>query len=104
MESLNNYYKDMCYNPTETFRTVNCVIHLSPASVLDNSDYQMWMSRFGEAQHIMAGHEMKNIEIPILKSSATITARPNYLCPQFFPAPGFWSVQNLRYSASGLQS
>lgn len=58
MQSLNNYYKDMCCNPTETFRTVNCVIHLSPASVLDNSDYQMWMSRFGEAQHIMAGHEM----------------------------------------------
>lgn len=34
----------------------------------------------------------KNVEIPILKSSARIAARLNYVCPQFFPAPGFWSI------------
>lgn len=39
------------------------------------------------------------MEIPILKSSARIAARLNYLCPQFFPAPGFWSLQQLNYSA-----
>uniref|UniRef100_A0A2N9IXI7 ribonuclease Z n=1 Tax=Fagus sylvatica TaxID=28930 RepID=A0A2N9IXI7_FAGSY len=41
----------------------------------------------------------KNVEIPILKSSARIGARLNYLCPQFFPAPGFWSLQQLNHSA-----
>lgn len=30
---------------------------------------------------------------PILKASSRITARLNYLCPQFFPAPGFWPSQ-----------
>lgn len=35
------------------------------------------------------------MEIPILKSSARIAARLNFLCPQFFPAPGFWSLQHL---------
>ena len=40
----------------------------------------------------------KNVEIPILKSSARIAARLNYLCPQFFPAPGFWSLTHLKNS------
>lgn len=34
------------------------------------------------------------MEFPILKASSRITARLNYLCPQFFPAPGFWSPQH----------
>ena len=37
----------------------------------------------------------KNIEIPILGASARIAARLNYLCPQLFPAPGYWSLQDL---------
>lgn len=37
------------------------------------------------------------MEIPILKSSARIAARLNYLCPQFFPAPGFWSLPHLNH-------
>lgn len=46
----------------------------------------------------------KNIEVPILKSSARIAARLNYLCPQFFPAPGFWSLQHLKNIPAGLRS
>lgn len=88
--SLETYYADM---PEEKRKIVNCVIHLSPSLVVNSSDYQKWMSRFGGAEHIMAGHQMKNIEIPILQSSARVAARLNYLCPQFFPAPGFWSLQ-----------
>ncbi|KAI3913634.1 hypothetical protein MKX01_035830 [Papaver californicum] len=53
--------------------------------------YQTWMRRFGGAQHIMAGHEKKNMEIPILKSSAKIATRLNYLCPNLFPLRGLWA-------------
>ncbi|GKV27112.1 hypothetical protein SLEP1_g36317 [Rubroshorea leprosula] len=56
------------------------------------------MKKFGLAQHVVAGHEMKNVEIPILKASARIAAPLNYMCPQFFPAPGFWSLNKLNYS------
>ncbi|KAG5229169.1 zinc phosphodiesterase ELAC protein [Salix suchowensis] len=97
-ESLNSYYVDFSGNPTQIGKTVNCIIHLSPASVTRSPTYQKWMKKFGSAQHIMAGHEMKNVEIPILKSSARIAARLNYLCPQFFPAPGFWSLTDLNNS------
>lgn len=38
------------------------------------------------------------MEFPILKASSRITARLNYLCPQFFPAPGFWSPQHVNDS------
>lgn len=88
--SLETYYADVA---EENRKIVNCVIHLSPSLVVNSSDYQKWMSRFGGAEHIIAGHQMKNIEIPILQSSARVAARLNYLCPQFFPAPGFWSLQ-----------
>ncbi|KAI3786081.1 hypothetical protein L1987_45208 [Smallanthus sonchifolius] len=97
-QSLVNYY---AYVSEEKRKIVNCVIHLSPSLVVNSSDYQKWMSRFGEAEHIIAGHEMKNIEIPILQSSARIAARLNYLCPQFFPAPGFWSLQQTNCSNEG---
>ncbi|KAK4267424.1 hypothetical protein QN277_024207 [Acacia crassicarpa] len=94
VQSLSNYYGDSMGN------NVSCIIHLSPASVISCSNYQKWMKKFGSTQHIIAGHERKNIEIPILKSSARIAARLNYLCPQFFPAPGFWSLSNRSSSIS----
>ncbi|KAF5739168.1 zinc phosphodiesterase ELAC protein 2 [Tripterygium wilfordii] len=98
--SLNNYYADSSSNGTETTKTVNCVIHLSPTSIVRSPLYQKWMKKLGSAEHIIAGHEMKNVEIPILKSSARIAARLNYMCPQFFPAPGFWSLQHFEKSSS----
>lgn len=88
LQSFHRYYA----NSLE--KTVNCMIHLTPASVASTSDYHNWMGKFGEVQHIMAGHEMKNVEVPILKASARIAARLNYLCPQFFPAPGFGSLRH----------
>ncbi|KAI0491836.1 hypothetical protein KFK09_026097 [Dendrobium nobile] len=89
-QSLNSYYVDSPDCQRDGIKLVNCVIHLGPASVTKKADYQIWMKRFGKAQHIMAGHEMKNMKIPILKSSARISARLNYLCPQLFPASGVW--------------
>ncbi|XVE52052.1 hypothetical protein DITRI_Ditri02bG0089700 [Diplodiscus trichospermus] len=100
IKCLNGYYTDVSGQLTESTKAVNCVIHLSPTSVVSSPNYQKWMKKFGFAQHIMAGHEKKNLEIPILKSSAKIAARLNYLCPQFFPAPGFWSLQHLNCSES----
>ncbi|GLT53339.1 hypothetical protein SLA2020_266170 [Shorea laevis] len=99
IQSLSSYYADPSGNPPDGSKTVTCIIHLSPASVISSSNYQKWMKRFSSAQHILAGHEKRNVEIPILKSSARIAARLNYLCPQFFPAPGFWSLQQRSYSA-----
>lgn len=52
LQSFHRYYA----NSLE--KTVNCMIHLTPASVASTSDYQNWMGKFGEVQHIMAGHEM----------------------------------------------
>ncbi|KAL5729098.1 ribonuclease Z [Ranunculus cassubicifolius] len=95
IQSLSCYYADSVDPQSENVKSVNCIIHLSPSSVTMTNTYQNWMKRFGGAQHIMAGHEIKNIEIPILKASARLSARLNYLCPQFFPAPGFWSLQQL---------
>lgn len=95
--SLKTYYADM---PAEKRKIVNCVIHLSPSLVVNSSEYQEWMSRFGGAEHVIAGHQTKNIEIPILQSSARISARLNYLCPQFFPARGFWSLQQPKPSSN----
>ncbi|XP_074285596.1 tRNAse Z TRZ4, mitochondrial-like isoform X2 [Silene latifolia] len=90
-DTLNIYYKDYLDNTSKTYKEVNCVIHLSPSSVSNNSDYQKWMKRFGNAQHIMVGHESKNAKIPVLKASSRISARLNYLCPWLFPASGFLS-------------
>ncbi|KAJ0076391.1 hypothetical protein Patl1_34080 [Pistacia atlantica] len=95
VESLSSYFADCSQ---ECAKTVNCIIHLTPTSVAATPNYLKWMKRFGSAQHIMAGHEMKNVEIPILKSSARIASRLNYLCPQLFPASGFWSLQHLNNS------
>ncbi|EEF46417.1 zinc phosphodiesterase, putative [Ricinus communis] len=98
MQFLHSYYADYSGNQSENEKTVTCIIHLGPASVISSPNYQKWMKNFGSAQHIMAGNEMKNVEIPILKSSARIAARLNYLCPQFFPAPGIWSLKQLKSS------
>ncbi|XP_038984994.1 tRNAse Z TRZ4, mitochondrial isoform X2 [Phoenix dactylifera] len=95
IQSLNPYYTDSADRPREHLKTVNCIIHLGPSSVTRSIDYQRWMKRFGGAQHIMAGHEIRNMEIPILKSSSRISSQLNYLCPQFFPAPGFWSLHQI---------
>ncbi|XP_014499505.1 tRNase Z TRZ3, mitochondrial [Vigna radiata var. radiata] len=92
-QSLSSY-GDQTDNLAQASKIVNCVIHLTPASVVSCSNYQKWMNKFSSAQHIMAGHEKKNVEIPILKASARIATRLNYLCPQFFPAPGCGSVPN----------
>ncbi|CAG7867968.1 unnamed protein product [Brassica rapa] len=79
-------------------KLVNCIIHLSPSSVTSSPTYQSWMKRFHSSQHILAGHQRKNMEFPILKASSRIAARLNYLCPQFFPAPGFWPPQHVTNS------
>lgn len=88
-----NKFFPVPHNESENLQKhVNCVIHLTPASVSKYPEYVQWMSKFGDAQHIMAGHEEKNMEFPILKSSARISTRLNFLCPQLFPVPGFRSL------------
>ncbi|GAU10965.1 hypothetical protein TSUD_112590 [Trifolium subterraneum] len=94
-------YGDQVGNLPKAGKSVSCVIHLTPESVVRRSNYQNWMKTFGSAQHIMAGHEKKNVEVPILKASARIATRLNYLCPRFFPAPGFWSLANQNRSKPG---
>ncbi|KAK6912030.1 tRNase Z endonuclease [Dillenia turbinata] len=94
-QSLTSYYADVSGDRMDNAKVVNYVIHLSPASVTSSPQYQGWMKRFGGAQHILAGHEMKNVEIPIPKSSSRIAARLNHVCPQLFPATGFWSQQHM---------
>ncbi|XP_057967084.1 tRNase Z TRZ3, mitochondrial [Malania oleifera] len=101
-QSLSSYFADSCGDISGCAKTVNCIIHLTPTSITSTLDYQNWMKRFGGAQHILAGHEIKNVEVPILKSSARIAAQLNYLCPQFFPAPGFWSLQRSHCSEPDL--
>lgn len=57
VDSLNIHYADCSSKFPEKAKPVNCVIHLSPSSVSSSPAYQVWMKRFGDAQHIMAGHE-----------------------------------------------
>ncbi|TYI42196.1 hypothetical protein ES332_A01G080800v1 [Gossypium tomentosum] len=83
-QSLNDYYSDSS-NQSQSGNIVNCVIHLGPASVVNSSHYKKWMKKFSSAQHVMAGYVMNEVQNPILKSSARITARLNYLCPHLFP-------------------
>ncbi|KAL6556096.1 tRNase Z trz3, mitochondrial [Orobanche gracilis] len=87
--SLDSYYSCPGDQTDEGKFVVICIIHLSPSSVMTSLTYQSWMKKFHSAQHILAGHQRKNMEFPILKASARIATRLNYLCPQFFPAPGF---------------
>ncbi|XP_062230438.1 tRNase Z TRZ3, mitochondrial-like [Phragmites australis] len=92
LQHLSCFYEDSS-DQTESGKKVNCIIHLGPSSVTKAVDYQNWMKKFGTTQHIMAGHEIKNMEIPILKGSARISSRLNFVCPQLFPASGFWPVE-----------
>lgn len=101
-QSLGPYYAAKSGDLIHGSKTVNCVIHLSPSHVTSTSHYQNWMSRFDEAQHVMAGHQMKNVEVPILNSSARIAARLNYICPQFFPATGFPPLHEMHVLPSQL--
>ncbi|CAM0880548.1 unnamed protein product [Alopecurus aequalis] len=92
LQPLSRFYEDSSCQ-TENAKKVNCIIHLGPSSVTNTVDYQNWMKSFGTTQHIMAGHENKNMEIPILKGSARISSRLNFVCPQLFPSSGFWPVE-----------
>ncbi|NP_001312412.1 zinc phosphodiesterase ELAC protein 2-like isoform X2 [Nicotiana tabacum] len=93
-QALNAYYSDSQSNSQETTKVVNCIIHLSPATVVSSPVYEKWMRKFGSAQHIMARTTRKHETTPILESSARIATRLHYLCPQLFPAPSLFSVQN----------
>lgn len=53
-QALNAYYSDSQSNSQETTKVVNCIIHLSPATVVSSPVYEKWMRKFGSAQHIMA--------------------------------------------------
>ncbi|KAL5654193.1 hypothetical protein ACJX0J_033512, partial [Zea mays] len=90
LHPLSCFYED---SPEQSGKKVNCIIHLGPSPVTRSVDYQNWMKKFGATQHIMAGHEIKNMEIPILKGSARISSHLNFVCPQLFPSSGFWSEQ-----------
>ena len=57
LQCFTPYYTDAAHDAPENLKTVNCMIHLSPTNVTKTNDYQIWMSKFGNAQHIMAGHE-----------------------------------------------
>lgn len=58
IQALTDYYMNAPSNSScHASKLVNCVIHLSPSHVTSTSEYQEWMTRFSEAQHIMAGHE-----------------------------------------------
>ncbi|XP_019254358.1 PREDICTED: zinc phosphodiesterase ELAC protein 2-like isoform X2 [Nicotiana attenuata] len=93
-QALNAYYSDPQSNSQETTKVVNCIIHLSPATVVSSPVYEKWMRKFGSAQHIMARTTRKHETTPILESSARIATRLHYFCPQLFPAPSLFSVQN----------
>lgn len=92
LQSLIRFYEDSSEQAGSP-KKVNCVIHLGPSSVTEALDYQNWMRKFGATQHIMAGHEIKNMEIPILKGSARISSRLHFVCPHLFPSSGFWPVE-----------
>ncbi|XP_060176784.1 tRNAse Z TRZ4, mitochondrial-like isoform X2 [Lycium barbarum] len=93
-QALDAYYTDPQSNSPEATKVVNCIIHLSPATVVSTPVYEKWMSKFGSAQHIMARTTRKHETTPILVSSARIATRLHYLCPQLFPAPSLPSLQN----------
>ncbi|XP_055808983.1 tRNAse Z TRZ4, mitochondrial-like isoform X2 [Solanum dulcamara] len=90
-QALDAYYSDSQSNFTNV---VNCIIHLSPATVVNSPVYEKWMRKFDSAQHIMARTTRKHETTPILVSSARIATRLHYLCPQLFPPPSFPSVQS----------
>ncbi|KAG8052717.1 hypothetical protein GUJ93_ZPchr0001g32916 [Zizania palustris] len=109
LQALTHFYEDSSRQAAGSSKKVNCVIHLGPSFVTKSLDYQNWMRRFGATQHIMAGHEIKNMENPILKGSARISSRLHFVCPHLFPSSGFWPVEpvndvNLENKNSSLQA
>lgn len=75
-------------------KVVNCIVHISPASVTDCMEYQEWMKKFKEAHHLMAGRQMEELGDPILTSSARILTKLNLICPHVFPITGFLSERH----------
>ncbi|XP_024533168.1 tRNAse Z TRZ4, mitochondrial isoform X2 [Selaginella moellendorffii] len=69
--------------------SVACIVHMSPAIVVNDSKYQDWMRLFGSTEHILAGSGCSNSLSPILKSSAKILSKLNFACPYVFPVPGY---------------
>ncbi|KAJ6983720.1 hypothetical protein NC653_026512 [Populus alba x Populus x berolinensis] len=59
-ESLNGYYSNLSGNPPLSTKVVNCIIHLTPASVVSSPSYDKWIQKLYSAQHVMAGHAMKS--------------------------------------------
>lgn len=57
-ESLNGYYSNLSGNPPLSTKVVNCIIHLTPASVVSSPSYEKWIQKLYSAQHVMAGHAM----------------------------------------------
>ncbi|PHT37260.1 hypothetical protein CQW23_24960 [Capsicum baccatum] len=53
-QALEAYYSDFQSNSPETAKVVSCIIHLSPATVINSPVYEKWMRKFDSAQHIMA--------------------------------------------------
>ncbi|KAL2612602.1 hypothetical protein R1flu_024294 [Riccia fluitans] len=76
-------------------KKVTCLVHIGPASVTKTTEYQRWMARFDGSQHIMAGHGMVGNVSPVLKASARVMSRLNYICPQVFPISGLRQNENL---------
>ncbi|KAF3626577.1 cox19 family protein [Capsicum annuum] len=109
-QALEAYYSDSQSNSPETAKVVSCIIHLSPATVINSPVYEKWMRKFDSAQHIMARIPRKHKTTPILVSSAKIGTRLQYLCPQLFPAPSLPSVgddvaaPHIKGSACGLSA
>ncbi|XP_060178291.1 tRNAse Z TRZ4, mitochondrial-like [Lycium barbarum] len=69
-------------NSPETTKVVNCIIHLSPATVVSCPVYEKWMSKFGFAQHIMARTTRPLFPAPSLPSVLNDdVAAPNFKVP-----------------------
>ena len=67
-----------------TTKQVTLMVHISPASVTQLTEYRGWMEQFPGARHVLAGHGMLNMAQPVLKSSARVVSRLNLICPQVF--------------------
>ncbi|KAK6125070.1 hypothetical protein DH2020_041186 [Rehmannia glutinosa] len=81
LQCLAPYYIDTEYDVSECSKIVNCVIHLTPAFITQTDDYQIWMLKFGAAQHIMAGHEMLFILRPYANLGLDKSSVPSLSSP-----------------------
>lgn len=53
---LSKSFMNDFYPKQEKYKTVSCMVHLGPATVTSDSDYQQWMALLSETNHILAGH------------------------------------------------